>query len=91
MLKALEVGQPPVDRREYWIHRYASELAKIGVVWRWRAIVNHARYAQLTQLLPTKMRKVLKRLAGEDPFCCFPLVNHVAERKRRIVKLYNLA
>jgi len=21
MLKALEVGQPPVDRREYWIHR----------------------------------------------------------------------
>jgi len=47
MLKALEVGQhPPVDRREYWIHRYASELARLVWTIGGAAIVNHARYAQ---------------------------------------------
>jgi len=38
ILKAWEVGQhPPVDRHEYWIHRYAGEQALTGVdYWQWR-------------------------------------------------------
>jgi len=54
MLKALEVGQhPPVDRHEYWIHRYARELAKTGVdYWRWRGNRESREICpELTQLL----------------------------------------
>lgn len=98
MLLALEVGRhPPVDRHAYWTHRYAGELAKTGVdYWQWRGNPESRQICpELTQLLEElpcpnpNASTVLERLAdGEDPFQCFPLVNHAAERKESYRKAF---
>jgi len=75
-------GSIPVDR-EYWIR--ASELAKIGGLLRWRGNRESREICpELTQLLELPrphQDKVLRLADGEDPFCCFPLVNHSREKR----------
>jgi hypothetical protein len=64
--------------------------------WQWRGNPESREVArELTQLLEELPRpnpdafRVLERLADrEDPFCCFPLVNHAAERKEAYRKAF---
>lgn len=77
ILKALEIGQKrPINRREYWHHKYREQLARIGVnYWGWRDNPESREICpELTMLLELPepspdARIVLECLAdGKDPF-----------------------